>query len=185
LVWSTLASDFIEIYEENIWRIYGFLAYRVRTQADAEDLTQLTFERAYKAWGRFDEERASAATWLLAIARNALIDHARSDRSGQLSSISGGEVDESQLPVAPGPEAALGLDPDLALALERLSDRERTLIALRFGAEFKGPEIAELLDLTLANVQQILSRALRKLRASLDGQVPPDSAARFDEKGGG
>ncbi len=162
-----MASDFTDIYEENIWRVYGFLAYRVRSRADAEDLTQLTFERAYKAWARFDEERASASTWLLAIARNALIDHARSDRSSRQSSISGGEVDESELPTAAGPDAALGLDPELAGALEQLSDRERTLIALRFGGDLRGPEIAELLDLTLANVQQILSRALRKLRASL------------------
>ena len=38
------------------------------------------------------------------------------------------------------------------------------LIALRFGADLSGPEIAQALDLTLANVQQILSRSLRKLR---------------------
>ncbi|MDX6581814.1 MAG: hypothetical protein QOI10_998 [Solirubrobacterales bacterium] len=165
---AAVASDFIDIYEEHIWRIYGFLAYRVRNQADAEDLTQITFERAYKAWDRFDESRASAATWLLAIARNALIDHTRSDRSAQQSSLSDGGVDESDLPTAVGADAQLGVEPELALALQRLSERERTLIALRFGGDLRGPEIAEMLDLTLANVQQILSRALRKLREALD-----------------
>ena len=40
--------------------------------------------------------------------------------------------------------------------------------ALRFGGDLTGPEIAELLGLSLSNVQQILSRALRKLRAELE-----------------
>jgi DNA-directed RNA polymerase specialized sigma24 family protein len=42
------------------------------------------------------------------------------------------------------------------------------VIALRFGGDLSGPEIAAMLDLSLANVQQIASRALRKLRSELD-----------------
>ena len=57
---------------------------------------------------------------------------------------------------------------EIADALSRLGDRDREGIALRFGGDLTGPEIAEVLGLTLANVQQILSRSLRKLRAILD-----------------
>ena len=166
---EALGSDFIDIYEEHVWQVYGYLAYRVRAQADAEDLTQLTFERAFKAWDRFDERKASAGTWLIAIARNALIDHGRSDKSSRHRSISGDEVAESDLPIVEGPDA-FGVDPDLASAIEQLDDRERHLLALRFGAGFTGPEIAEIADLSLANVQQILSRALRKLRVLLEAR---------------
>ena len=42
------------------------------------------------------------------------------------------------------------------------------MLALRFGGDLTGPEIAELMDLSLANVQQIVSRSLRKLRTLLD-----------------
>lgn len=166
-----MASDFIDIYEEHVWHVYGYLAYRVRAQADAEDLTQLTFERAFKAWDRFDERRASAGTWLIAIARNALIDHGRRDKSSRHRSIAADEVPESDLPVVEGPDT-FGVDPDLASALEQLDDRERHLIALRFGAGFTGPEIAELAGLSVANVQQILSRALRELRGVLVARSP-------------
>ena len=55
-----------------------------------------------------------------------------------------------------------------AVGVER-DDRERELIALRFGGDLNGPEIAELTGLTLANVQQILSRSLRRMRAELAG----------------
>ncbi|MDX6633369.1 MAG: Sigma-70, region 4 [Solirubrobacterales bacterium] len=44
------------------------------------------------------------------------------------------------------------------------------MIALRFGGDLNGPEIAELLELSIANVQQILSRSLRKLRATLEDE---------------
>ena len=63
----------------------------------------------------------------------------------------------------------VGLPSELAAALDELGDRERELIALRFGGELTGPEIAELTGLSLANVQQILSRSLRRMRASLEG----------------
>jgi RNA polymerase sigma-70 factor (ECF subfamily) len=49
-----------------------------------------------------------------------------------------------------------------------LSAREREIIALRFGGELAGPEIAEVTGLSLANVQQILSRSLRRMRDVLD-----------------
>jgi RNA polymerase sigma factor (sigma-70 family) len=55
--------------------LHAFFAYRLGSRADAEDLTQETLERAFRAWARYDPARASARTWLLAIARNLLIDH--------------------------------------------------------------------------------------------------------------
>jgi DNA-directed RNA polymerase specialized sigma subunit len=49
-----------------------------------------------------------------------------------------------------------------------LTERDREVLALRFGGDMTGPEIAKLLNLSLANVQQILSRSLRKLRRLLE-----------------
>ncbi len=60
--------------------------------------------------------------------------------------------------------------PDLLVALEQLAERDREVVALRFGGDMTGQEIAQMLDLTLANVQQILSRSLRKLRSLLAEQ---------------
>jgi RNA polymerase sigma-70 factor (ECF subfamily) len=151
-----------------VWRVFGFFAYRLERRVDAEDLTQQTFERALRAWGRYDPQRASVATWLLAIAHNLLIDHHRRDRSALFASIGEDGVTEDQLPQTPGPEPDLGLSPELSRALEKLSQRDREVIALRFGGDLSGPEIAELLDLSVANVQQILSRSLRKLRTELE-----------------
>jgi RNA polymerase sigma-70 factor (ECF subfamily) len=68
-----------------------------------------------------------------------------------------------------GHEPDLGLEPELAHALDELADRDREVLALRYGADLSGPEIAALTDLSLANVQQIISRSLRRLRSTLEG----------------
>jgi RNA polymerase sigma factor (sigma-70 family) len=162
-----MPPDFADTYDEHVWRVYGFLAYRVRSRADAEDLTQQTFERALRAWARFDPEQASMATWLLSIAHNLLVDHYRADRSGEQEAIGPEGVAVESLPAAEDPGHDLGLEPELASALAELGPREREIIALRFGADLTGPEIADLTGLTLANVQQILSRSLRRLRQRL------------------
>src|SRR5438067_731894 len=141
-------GNFARVYDEHVWRVYGFLAYRLRDRHATEDLTQATFERALRAWSRFDPRRASEQTWLLSIARNLLIDYHRRDRSA-LSE----PIDERLLPSVAGPEDHGS--PELAEALAGLSDREREVLALRFGGDLTGQEIAQLLDLTLANVQQL------------------------------
>jgi RNA polymerase sigma-70 factor (ECF subfamily) len=168
-------SDFELAYDEHAWRIFGFFAYRVGSRADAEDLTQQTFERALRAWERYDERRASMASWLLAIARNLMIDHYRA--SSLRDHVPLDEVGEGSLPQVPGPELRLGIGPELALALAQLSDREREILALRFGGDLAGPEIAEVVGLSYVNVQQITSRALRRMRAVLEETRPAVAVA--------
>ena len=48
--------DFATVYDEHVYHVYGYLAYRLRLRADAEDLTQMTFERALRAYGRYNEK---------------------------------------------------------------------------------------------------------------------------------
>jgi len=129
--------SFAAAYDEHVWTVYGFIAYRVGSRDDAEDLTQQTFERALRAWGRFDPAKASMATWLLTIARNLVIDHYRARREhAELDDLGDAE---------PRTHASydLGLSPALAGALASLSPRDREVVALRYGGDLTGPEIAE------------------------------------------
>jgi len=174
---ALISRDFAAVYDEHVWRVYGFFAYRMRSRADAEDLTQQTFERALRSWSRYDPSRAAVATWLLVIARNLLVDHHRADRSaGQqpLDDLDGGHL----ALVAPTVVPDLGLDPNLERALACLAPRDREVIALRFGGELSGPEIATAMGLSLANVQQILSRSLRRMRAAMDETGDPAVTTR-------
>lgn len=163
--------DFATVYDQQVFHVYGFFAYRLNNRTDAEDLTQMTFERALKAWPRYDPRRAAPGTWLLAIARHLLIDHYRADRSkGHRSLDDESARVEDELPHVEPAELDLGLAPELAAALAGLSERDREIVALRYGADLSGPEIAEITGLELANVQQILSRSLRRMRAELESR---------------
>ena len=170
------ATEFGRVYEEHVWRVYGFLAYRLRDPSLAEDLTQTTFERALRAWSRFDPGRGSETSWLLAIARNALIDHHRRRHHERRDHGEPGEAGYSAAATVPGPEQRLEGSSELLAALAGLTGREREVIALRYGGDLSGPEIATLVGLSLANVQQILSRSLRKLRIRLEAEERPQSA---------
>ncbi len=160
---SSRDNDFARVYEEHLGYVYGFLYYRLRDLDLAEDLAHATFERALRAWPRFDPRRASERTWLLTIARNLMIDHHRREQPEPTE-----RIDERLLPTVDGPEQGTDAWPQLHEALQKLTDREQELIALRFGADLRGSEIADLTDLSLANVQQILSRALKRLRTLLE-----------------
>ena|SRR5436305_11308253 len=161
-------SDFGRVYEDRVWQVYAFVAYRVGDPPLAEDLTQATFERALRAWSRFDPRRGSELAWLLTIARNLLVDHFRRDRSVTIDRIE--ELVDSW---EAGPESRFAGSPQLIEALANLGDREREVLALRYGGDLNGPEIAALLDLSVANVQQIISRSLRKLRDLLKAHNDP------------
>jgi RNA polymerase sigma factor (sigma-70 family) len=172
------AAAFTRAYDEHVWNVYGYFAYRLSSRDDAEDLTQLTFERALRAWDRFDADRATVAAWLFAIARNLLVDHYRRDRSRHEEAIGNGEVGEAVLGYQEPEERGLGISPDLAAALERLAPRSREVIALRFGGDLTAREIAPLTGLSLTNVQQILSRSLRRLRAELENPQETETQVR-------
>src|SRR3954469_23153945 len=91
------ATAVARLFDEHVWDVYGFVAYRIGNRAEAEDLTQQTFERALKAWRRFDPSRAQPRTWLLAITRNLLVNHYRRDRSRQHRHLGEGGVSEDAL----------------------------------------------------------------------------------------
>ena len=155
------------VYRAHVDAVYAFLASSV-PRAVAEDLTSSTFERVVRAWRSYDPSRASERTWILSIARNLLTDHYRrqhyraaasTDEHPELLELdTGGELDLQQV-----------LSDDALRAwLEPLSEREREVVVLRYALELSGTEVAAVTGLSSANVHQIASRALRRLRASAE-----------------
>ena len=157
--------------EPLIRRVYGYVAYRIGDGPDAEDVTSEVFERALRYRDSYDASKGSPAGWLIGIARRCIE-----------------QPDARRQPVAdPGAElAAPGvLEDDAArrltvrAAVARLDDRDRELVALRYGADLTARQIGELLDERTNTIEVALHRALGRLRAILgeEAREQADTAA--------
>ena len=169
------AEEVRRVYRTHVRAVYAFFAYSVDA-ASAEDLTSATFERVVRAWDSFDPDRGGERTWILSIARNALTDHFR--REGLRKTVS-----TDQHPALL--DALVSTDDPLAgrLSTDRitewlraLSEREQEVLALRFGADLDASRIAALTGLSVENVHQISSRAVRKLRKVVEATDASRSA---------
>jgi RNA polymerase sigma-70 factor (ECF subfamily) len=155
-------ADWDALYAEEMPRIYNFFRFRVGHGAVAEDLTARTFERAWISRGRYRRDLGLFSTWLLSIARNVAVDHWRSRRDHvpleAAAQVAGGERPD-ELAERRSDEARLGL------LLAALPERERELIALKYGAGLTNRAIARQTGLSESNVGTILHRTVRELRA--------------------
>lgn len=158
--------DWERVYAEGLPRVFNYFRYRGFERASAEDLTSVTFERAWRARGRYRRERAAVSTWLLAIARNAATDALRRSRPEV-------PLEDVSLRHEETPEtAALRRAERLRLRslLAGLPERERELIALKYGAGLTNREIARATGLRESNVGTILHRTIGGLRARWDDE---------------
>lgn len=157
----TQELDWDAIYADQLPRVYAYCRYRSRSDAEAEDLVARTFEKAWRARDRYRSDLAGFSTWLYRIAHNVCADHYRARRE--------------HLPIEAAMEAPAGETPEQRAALDsdfdrmsrlvaQLPERERELIALRYGADLGNQFIARLTGLSVSNVSTILHRAVRTLR---------------------
>lgn len=145
------------------------LALRVLGDAaEAEDVAQDAFLRAWQAAPRFDPARARFTTWLHRIVLNLAIDRAR--RRGRLSPAGLDAAQEMPDP-AEGPEAKLAEAEGreaLAAALDSLPPRQRAAVALAYEEGLSGAAAAEALSVSERALEGLLRRARQMLRARLD-----------------
>lgn len=159
------ATDWEARFAEELPRVYNFFRYRVGPGPVAEDLTAITFTKAWGARNHYSKDIAAFETWLFAVARNVAIDHFRSARASvpieEAADLAGGPTPEEI--------AERRSDADrLGRLLLRRGERERELLALKYGAEFTNREIARLTGLSESNVGTILHRTVEALRADWD-----------------
>ncbi len=154
------ARDPLADPEALIQRVYAYVAYRIGHGPDAEDITSDTFERALRYRASYDPAKGSALSWLIGIARRQMY-------TGRPEV--GVSAEERHDPAAPGVlEEDTIRSITLSAAVAGLEERDRELIALRYGADLTARQIGALLDLRPNAVEVALHRALGRLRARLE-----------------
>jgi RNA polymerase sigma-70 factor (ECF subfamily) len=143
-------------------------AYRLTgSQADAEDLTQEAFGKAFTRLPQLrDPDRAKA--WLFRILRNEYLHRVRDDRRHRLVPLDA----VGDLPERPGDEKPDVDKARLQQALNDLDEGFRTPIILYYFEDFSYRDIAEQMDLPIGTVMSRLARAKAYLRSRLAPSEP-------------
>jgi RNA polymerase sigma-70 factor (ECF subfamily) len=157
-----------EIYHD---RIYRYVLRMVRNPAEAEDLTQDTFLRAYRGRESLRDPEAVRG-WLYRIATHVCLDRLRQRKP--LISIDGEEgKDRISLPASEFPSVLEVTERKETSAcvqrcLDFLPDRYRAVILLYEGHSLTAAEIAKLLGVSLATAKMRLHRAHRMLQQVME-----------------
>jgi RNA polymerase sigma-70 factor (ECF subfamily) len=150
----------LDMYDLALPQVYGYLAIRTRNAVVAEDLTSETFLAAAQAVRR-DTVPDLTVAWLVAVARNKLVDHwrrqEREERSLRL--VDSTDVLEDDLDAHFDRQRAREV-------LDHLGAHHRAALTLRYLDGLAVPDVAELLGRTVHATEALLVRARNAFRAA-------------------
>jgi RNA polymerase sigma-70 factor (ECF subfamily) len=149
------------LYDTLVGPIYRYVALRVSHREDAEDVTQLVFERIVSSLPRYRSRGRPFEAWAFRIARNAVIDHLRRDRAHE--------------PLHDGHDAGHEETPDrltvlgeeireLRSAIAELTADQQEAILLRFAGGLTAEEAAAVMGRRAGTVRGLTFRAIASLR---------------------
>lgn len=168
---APLPDDFGAWYVEHQSAVYRYVRFRVSSREVAEDVTSVVFMKALRSFDRYDERLASPRTWLLRIARNAVTDHLRSlQRRGSLH-VSLDRIPDLVAEVPSHEERVIKQEriQRLLNGSQTLRKADQEILSLRYGTGLDNAEIAEHLNISNNAVAVRLHRALKRLKASIEG----------------
>lgn len=173
LVESACAGDveaFGTLYQKNAERVFRYIAYRVRTPAEAEDLTAQVFLNAWKAIARYKTQESPFLAWLYTIAHNQVINYAKSKvQNTAFTSINSAHelVDNSRYNSPDERTEKLAEYEELKQAVLNLPPDQQQVIFLRYVEEMGHAEIGQLMGKPEVTIRGILFRAHEALRKYL------------------
>ena len=159
---------FGDLYDRYADRIYRYLAFRLRDDGAAEDLTAETFVKALQAIRRFRPGQAPFGAWLYRIAHNVLVDHWRSRARLQAT-----RLDDAAAVASSSSDSAFAQvlnRADLEQGLAQLTELQRQAITWRFIAGCSLAETAQAMRRSEEAVKDLQHKALIALRKNLSKQ---------------
>lgn len=155
-------NAFAELYERYFQKIYAFVVRRVTDQRTAEDLVSDIFMKAFAKKDSF-VPRPSFSAWIYRIATNRITDYYRTAKKNFSL-----DDEESNFQPADHHENLVEktdrnlLGEELEKILEKLSERDRLAVTMKYYAEASYEEIAQVIKCTPNNAGVIIHRALKK-----------------------
>ncbi len=163
-------ASFEEAVLPHLDAAHNLARWLTRNDADADDVVQEAYLRAFKFFGGF--HGADGRSWLLAIVRNTCYTWMQHNRSPELTVSLDDDVPEIESKDL-NPEALLLQSADTQMvrqALEDLPVEFREVLVLRELEEMSYREIASITDLPLGTVMSRLARGRKRLQLALTNQ---------------
>jgi RNA polymerase sigma-70 factor, ECF subfamily len=165
------------LYRQHVQRVFRTVRGMLRSDAEAEDVTQDAMLTALTSLDRYSPRSGTRfVAWLTTIAVNTARRRFRRRRPELTAT--------GELPEIADPDSDVGVDIDLARqrkallqALAELEPREREIVSLRYGSELNATEIAAQMGMEAANVRKILERARTRLGERIEALVQSRGAA--------
>lgn len=165
-------SAFTQITIKYRKQVYAVAFRFARNHAEADDLTQETFIRAYKGLANFRQE-ASLKTWLLRICTNLSINMTR---SGRISKDSGDAVEDHDHGDQALSESRLlqqERHQELYRAIDKLPPKQKETLLLKTFEDMTCEEVAKIMKCSPGTVKANVFNAVKKLRSLLQAGVNP------------
>jgi RNA polymerase sigma-70 factor (ECF subfamily) len=173
-------DDFAAAYLTHRSAIYAYVQRMISNDADAEDLTVVTFEKALRAWNNHPPEH-ELRPWLFRIATNTCLDELRRRQRirWQPWETFVGLFHPSQVaPDDPEKETLRREASDqMRAALDKLGPRDRSALILREYHGLSVEEVARAIGITPATAKVVLFRARERLRAAYLSLEPANGRA--------
>lgn len=160
---SSRYEDFLSLFRTNEDRIFGFILTFLPNLTKAEDVLQ---ETMIVMWRKFSEFEAGTnfGAWGIQIARYNLYKYHRS-RKSDIIHFDSDALDVIGKHIAEGPEARTNTHIDALLhCFEKLEQKSKQIILLRYESNFNVPDISKKLGRTIRDTYRILSRIQHALQ---------------------
>ena len=158
-----------ELYESNKSKVYNYLLKSTRDETLTEHMLSVTFEKAFFKIDTYKDMGNKFSTWLIAIAKNSLTDYYRRKKETIIVEL----TDEEESIIFNFKDGSNTIEEELIQAekseklrklLNKLNEKEKEIINLRFYEDKSYKEISKELNITLDLVRIRLYRTIRELR---------------------
>jgi len=156
---------FTQLYEAYFDKIYRYVALRIGSKPEAEDMTQQVFFKALRSISSFRWRGIPFSAWLFRIAHNEVVDYLRKKATRVTA-----PLDESLASIDSDPQQVVEHKLDIARlisATKQLTEAQREVISLRFAGELPVAQVARVMGKSQGAVKALQHSAIVALRKIL------------------
>ncbi|MBI4339998.1 MAG: sigma-70 family RNA polymerase sigma factor [Chloroflexi bacterium] len=168
---AQLRSAVAALYETHHSRVARYLTVRIGNFQEAQDLASEVFVRALRSADSYKDTGAPLEAWIFKIAHNIAVDYLRA-KTRHPPAVS---VDDLLSLPAENDDPGEGVYQQeeverLHRAMQRLTEAQRQVLALRFSSELSSEQVAQVMGKKPGAVREMQSAAIRRLRQLLEGE---------------